>query len=63
MNNLKYEVVVGSLGTVYCGNSCMKASMAFIEHAKASEDDVKFFENGKIKRHSFGSNDVAVKVR
>jgi hypothetical protein len=31
LENSKYEVVVGSLGTVYSGNSCMRASMAFID--------------------------------
>jgi hypothetical protein len=59
MNNSKYEVVVGRLDTVYCGNSCMRASMAFIEHTNAAEGDVKFFENGKIKRQSVGSNALA----
>jgi hypothetical protein len=49
MNNSIYEVVVGSIGTVYYGKSCRRASIAFIEYAKASEGDivvcVKFCES------------------
>jgi hypothetical protein len=62
----KYEVVAGGLGTVYCGNSCLRASMAYlklVEYAKAVQDVVAFFENGQIKRHFIGLNGVAAKVR
>jgi hypothetical protein len=62
----KYEVVAGGLGSVYCGNSCMRASMAYlklIEYAKAVHDVVAFFENGQIKRHFIGLNAVGAKVR
>jgi hypothetical protein len=64
--NSKYEVVAGSLGTVYCGNSCLRASMAylkFIEYARAVEDVVAFFENGEIKRHFIGLNGGGARVR
>jgi hypothetical protein len=57
IENPKYEVVVGSLGTVYRGNSCLKASMEFlnfIEYAKGAQDVVAFFENNEIKRHFVG---------
>ncbi len=59
MKNSNYEVVVESLGTVYCGESCMRASMAFYtfhNHAKSIKADVIFFENGKIKRRFVGSD-------
>jgi hypothetical protein len=62
----KYEVVAGGLGTVYRGDSCMRASMAYlklIEYAKAVQDVVSFFENGRIKRHFIGINGVGAKVR
>jgi hypothetical protein len=59
----KYEVVVGNLGTVYSGNSCMKASMTFIEHSRAADDVVVFFENGEIKKHFVGSNGVSALAR
>jgi hypothetical protein len=62
----KYEVVAGALGTVYCGNSCMRASMAYlklIEYAKAVQDVVAFFEDGRIKRHFIGLNGAGAKVR
>jgi hypothetical protein len=61
----RYEVVAGALGTVYCGNSCMRASMAYlklIEYAKAVQDVVTFFEDGQIKRHFIGLNAVRAKV-
>jgi hypothetical protein len=61
--NSKYEVVVGSLGTVYSGNSCMRASMTFIEQSRAGDDVVVFFENGEIKRHFVGSNGVTALAR
>jgi len=61
--NSKYEVVVGNLGTVYSGNSCMRASMTFIEHSRAADDVVVFFENGEIKRHFVGSNGVSALAR
>jgi hypothetical protein len=62
----KYEVVAGGLGTVYCGNSCMRASMAYlklVEYAKAVQDVVAFFENGKIKRHFIGLNVAGAEAR
>jgi hypothetical protein len=62
----KYEVVAGALGSVYCGNSCMRASMAYlklIEYAKAVQDVVAFFENGQIKRHFIGLNSAGAKMR
>jgi hypothetical protein len=63
LENSKYEVVVGSLGTVYSGNSCMRASMAFIDYSKSAEDVVVFFENGEIKRHFVGANGVSALAR
>jgi hypothetical protein len=63
LGSSKYEVVVGSLGTDYSGNSCMKASMTFIQHSRSAEEVVVFFENGEIKRHFVGSNGVSALAR
>jgi hypothetical protein len=63
LENSKYEVVVGSFGTVYSGKSCMRASMAFIDYSKSAKDVVVFFENGEIKRHFVGSNGVSALAR
>lgn len=62
----KYEVIAGALGTVYCGNSCMRASMAYLKliaYAKAVQDALAFFEDGQIKRHFIGLNGAGAKVR
>jgi hypothetical protein len=54
MARCKYEVVVGNVGQVYCGNSKKKAIETFTDYeaiskyatgSRASEEEVTLFEN------------------
>lgn len=62
---VKYQVIVGNIGTVYDGDSYMDAKQAYSEYRKqsranygrASGESVTMFENDEIKWEHDGSNE------
>ncbi len=60
---MKFQVVVGNIGTVYSGNNFMQASCSFDRYVKqsklssgrASGEDVTLLHNGDIRREYIGS--------
>ena len=66
MSNVKYEVIVGNIGTVYLGSSLMEANAAWGEYkrqakanyGRAAGESVAFFENGELTREFIGSVDT-----
>ena len=66
MSNVKYEVIVGNIGTVYLGSSLMEANAAWGEYKRQSKanygraagESVAFFKDGELVREFIGSVDT-----
>ena len=65
MSNVKYEVIVGNIGTVYLGSNLVAAKAIWGEYTlrakanygRAAGESVAFFEDGELVRELISSVD------